>query len=442
MSKNPKKRSLLVRQFITLIAFIATVPAFSTSSIRADGITWTSQTSAADNNWLSVTWGGPAGQEKFVAVAASGTGNRVMTSPDGITWTSQISAANNNWTSVTWGGPTGQQKFVAVAYTGTGNRVMTSPDGITWTSQASAANNDWLSVTWGGPTGQQKFVAVAYSGTGNRVMTSPDGITWTSRTSATETDWYSVTWGGPAGQQKFVAVAASGAGNRVMTSPDGITWATQTSAANNEWFSVTWGGPAGQEKFVAVAINGANNRVMTSGFTASTPSAPTITSIASGDSSLTVSFTAAADGGSPITNYKYSIDGTNYIALNPATTTSPFTISGLTNGTTYSVTIKAVNAIGESSASNIVAGTPASTVNPTTTVAPTTTTVAPTTTSVAPSTTTTSLVTLAPPTVSRTATVTKSDSLPETGQKSSKLVYISALLVMGGITLRRQRRIV
>jgi hypothetical protein len=54
----------------------------------------------------------------------------VMTSPDGVAWTSQASAADNGWYGVTWGGPSGQQKFVAVAVTGTGNRVMTSPDGL------------------------------------------------------------------------------------------------------------------------------------------------------------------------------------------------------------------------------------------------------------------------------------------------------------------------
>ena len=41
-----------------------------------DGITWTSQTSP-DNGWNSVTYA----NDLFVAVAASGTGNRVMTSP-------------------------------------------------------------------------------------------------------------------------------------------------------------------------------------------------------------------------------------------------------------------------------------------------------------------------------------------------------------------------
>jgi hypothetical protein len=63
-----------------------------------------------------------------VAVAASGTGNRVMTSLDGITWEIQSSAADNGWRSVAWGGPAGAEKFAAVGGgPGTGNRVMTSP---------------------------------------------------------------------------------------------------------------------------------------------------------------------------------------------------------------------------------------------------------------------------------------------------------------------------
>jgi hypothetical protein len=230
-----------------------------------DGETWTSQNSAADNEWIGVTWGGLAGQEKFVAVAKSGTGNRVMTSTNGIDWTSQNSAADNNWVGVTWGGPSGQEKFVAVAWTGTGNRVMTSPDGVTWTSQdTTGVDNDWSAVTWGGPAGSEKFVAVATSGTGNRVMTSPDGVTWTLQNSAADNFWYGVTWGGPSGSEKFVAVAYSGTGNRVMTSPDGVTWTSQNSAADNDWYRVTWGGPAGQKKFVAVASSGTGNRVMTS----------------------------------------------------------------------------------------------------------------------------------------------------------------------------------
>jgi hypothetical protein len=64
--------------------------------------------------------------------------------------------------------------FVAVANTGTGNRVMTSPDGITWTVRTSAANNEWWGVCWSSEL--SLFVAVGSTGTGNRVMTTTAGF--------------------------------------------------------------------------------------------------------------------------------------------------------------------------------------------------------------------------------------------------------------------------
>ena len=200
--KSTRMKRLL--PFVSVLLLVVAGTLLGAGAARAEqaGITWTSQTSAADNGWNSVTYGNGL----FVAVAFTGIGNRVMTSPDGITWTSRTSAADNEWNSVTYG----NGLFVAVAGSGIGNRVMTSPDGITWTSRTSAADNDWRSVTYGGGL----FVAVAGSGTGNRVMTSPDGITWTSRASAADNGWLSVTYGGGL----FVAIAYTGSGNRVMTS--------------------------------------------------------------------------------------------------------------------------------------------------------------------------------------------------------------------------------
>jgi LPXTG-motif cell wall-anchored protein len=145
------------------------------------------------------------------------------------------------------------------------------------------------------------------------------------------------------------------------------------------------------------------------------PAAPTISSVTAADGSLAVSFIAGADGGSPITNYKYSIDGTNYIALNPATTTGPFTIGGLTNGTTYSVTIKAVNGVGDSPASNAITESPVA-----------------------------AAITVSGPSATvpaSTTTVNNVGSLPETGSNSPILVIISALFVISGVTLIHRRRV-
>ena len=85
------------------------------------------------------------------------------------------------------------------------------------------------------------------------------------------------------------------------------------------------------------------------------PSAPTSLSATAGNGTATITFTAGANGGSAITNYKYSIDnGATFIAFSPAQTTSPVTITGLTNGTTYSIQLKAVNTAGDGTASSSV----------------------------------------------------------------------------------------
>jgi LPXTG-motif cell wall-anchored protein len=178
------------------------------------------------------------------------------------------------------------------------------------------------------------------------------------------------------------------------------------------------------------------------------PVAPTITSVVGTNGSLSVSFASGADGGSPITNYKYSIDGTNYIALNPATTSSPFSISGLTNATTYSVTIKAVNVFGDSLNSNTVNGTPiapAAIVEPTTTTAAVTTTTAAVTTTTAAVTTTTVAVTttttIAAVAISSTKKVTATkNELPATGSDSFPLVALALGLLSAGLVVTTRKR--
>ena len=161
------------------------------------------------------------------------------------------------------------------------------------------------------------------------------------------------------------------------------------------------------------------------------PAAPTISSIITGNGTLTVFFTPGADGGSPITNYKYSTDGTTYTALDPATTTSPFTISGLTNGTTYSVSIKAVNSAGDSPASTALRATPvAPEATPTTVAASTPTTVAASTpTTKAPA----AKVAAAKP-------AKKAESLPETGNNSGTAVALGVMLAAAGLAIMSRRR--
>ena len=96
----------------------------------------------------------------------------------------------------------------------------------------------------------------------------------------------------------------------------------------------------------------------------SLPGAPSITSVTTGNKSITVNFTQASNGGNTITNYTYSTDGgSTFSEFSPAQASSPLmitTISSdgvtrLTNGTPYTIQIQAVNGIGTGPSSNIVA---------------------------------------------------------------------------------------
>jgi gliding motility-associated-like protein len=119
------------------------------------------------------------------------------------------------------------------------------------------------------------------------------------------------------------------------------------------------------------SINGTTaTATVTVAFTApsaTTPSAPTITTITNSSGTATINFTApTSNGGSAITNYEYTTDGgTTWTAFSPVTTSSPVTVSGLTNGTTYPFQLRAVNAIGPGAASNILSNTPTANMIPT-----------------------------------------------------------------------------
>ena len=232
----------------------------------------------ADQQWEAVTYG----DGKFVAVASSGSGNRVMTSTNGNYWTSRTSASDSNWQGITYAG----NQFVAVG----SNAVMTSPDGITWTSR-TAPNGEWQAITNCGGL----YVATATWGS-NYIMSSTDGIEWTVRTPSTA--WSHDAVACSAEVPRFVSVSMFGrgwssangttgwstqnpgaivdirtiafgagrfswleystnAGNRYGAySTNGVNWTNTASAPANQWKYITYGG----NKFIAVAEGGVNTR--------------------------------------------------------------------------------------------------------------------------------------------------------------------------------------
>ena len=92
------------------------------------------------------------------------------------------------------------------------------------------------------------------------------------------------------------------------------------------------------------------------------PDAPSSLVATPGDSSVSVAFTAGADGGAEISNYEYQLNGSgSWFAFSPAVTSSPVSIP-VTNGVSYTVKLRAVNSAGSGAESDASASfTPATT---------------------------------------------------------------------------------
>jgi hypothetical protein len=341
----------------------------------ADGVNWTFHQAAEETNqWSAVTFG----NGKFVAVAnaANGNNNYVMSSTDGENWSAhEVLDIFNGFNSVAYG----NGRFVAIsniAYSSTdginwsriqlppteffnpyysityGNGrfvavspdvVITSTDGLNWQAYQTPESNSWESVTFG----NGKFVAVAKFGSANRVMVSTDGANWNVYQVPESNAWWAVTFG----NGRFVAIA-NGA-NRVMNSTDGINWTIHEVPSASSWWSIAYG----DGKFVAGAIDVfGGSKVMVSECTPlpSVPAAPSNLIAAVADGLADISYTQGDDGGSPILNYEYSLDGGDWTLFE----SSPLMLKGLVNGQEYSITIRAVNAIGSGEASETITFSP------------------------------------------------------------------------------------
>jgi hypothetical protein len=154
-----------------------------------------------------------------------------------------------------------------------------------------------------------------------------------------------------AGQATISFTPPAGPGFGYQYSLDGTTWL----AANVFNNAFTLSGLSGQTTIQLRAVNSAGPGPSAS-ILVGTPSAPTALTATPGNGQASISFTPGADGGSPITNYQYSIN--NGAWTSAGSFTSPLVISGLTNATAYSIELRGVNALGNGTASTAVSVTP------------------------------------------------------------------------------------
>ena len=168
-------------------------------------------------------------------------------------------------------------------------------------------------------------------------------------------NWGAVTHGGDT-YRVYWGTDPTWASAYSYTSSGGSTSYTATGLTNGTTYYVRVAGwnnnLSPQVGTTAWSVNG-------SAVPSTTPGAPTIGSITASNASLSVAFTAGDSGGSTLTGYKYSTDGgTTFRTRAAGTTASPLVIStlssdgttALSNGTSYNIRIRAVNANGDGAA--------------------------------------------------------------------------------------------
>ena len=149
--------------------------------------------------------------------------------------------------------------------------------------------------------------------------------------------------GGSTGLNEPWALAVDGSGNLYVADRTGsVSVFAAGSNGNVAPTSTITGSGTGLQNPVGVAVIGA-------------PGSPGLGSVTTGYGSATVAFSAPAlDGNSPITSYTVTATDTTNPANGGQTATgssSPITVTGLTDGDTYTFNVVAANAFGSSPAS-------------------------------------------------------------------------------------------
>ncbi|MCX7922339.1 MAG: DUF4347 domain-containing protein [Clostridia bacterium] len=245
----------------------------------------------------------------------------------------------------------------------------------------SGATTDTLTITNAQAADAGNYTVVITNGAGDvtsnvatltvnpAVPSAPIGVMATGGNAKVTLNWSSVS--GATGYKIYQSTTA-GSYESVLSTVGGSVYSYEATGLTN---GVTY-------YFVIKATNAGGespNSAEVSAVPKTVPGAPTNVSAIAGNGQATVSFSAPTDnGGSPITGYVVTSNPGNITATGTGTS---ITVAGLTNGTSYTFTVKAVNVVGnglDSAASNAInpyaplsGGTPGESSNPSTPTIPT-----------------------------------------------------------------------
>ena len=300
----------------------------------------------------------------FTIIATNGYGNAVATSPsNSVTTTSVPQAPTIGSPSVPTGQAFASNANATIAFTANANggkaissyTATSSPGGITGTGSSSPITVSGLTretaytftVTATNANGTSLSSAASAAATPTTVPATMSAPTATNSGSgrAFNNGLASVAFTAPSTGGQTIT------GYTVTSSPGGYTGTGSSSPINvaglqsntNYTFTAT----ATNSNGTSIASQASNQILATT-----VPQAPTIGTVSrTNNTTVSVPFTAGANGGSAITSYV--VTSSPSISLTTSGTTSPLTVTGaFANTQAYTFTVSAVNANGTSSASS------------------------------------------------------------------------------------------
>jgi hypothetical protein len=360
------------------------------------GSNWTARTNGAPS---SGQWCGFASDStgQFLVTGTLSYGSIYTSTDYGSNWTARSNGAPSSGRWLGFASDSTGRYLVATDINDPNYKIYTSKDyGSNWSTNNNSAVGVWLSIA-SDSTGKY-LVAGSNGGTYSYIYTSKDyGSNWASNTNGLST----VSWDGLASDSTGRFLIAANQNGFIYTTTDyGSNWrasasnsrplppyVTGVSGITTTGFTVTWDGATGATSYVyAISpVAGSSNATLgslgsgsitwtglSSGvsyqvtITSSNafsnaartvtqvvpgpPGAPTAVGGAPGNTTVAVYWTApVSNGGSAITNYRITVSpgGSN---VDAGTATSG-TVTGLTNGSSYTFTVTASNAYGISPAS-------------------------------------------------------------------------------------------
>ena len=297
-----------------------------TFTVTATNLLGSGAASAASNSIIIPTVPGVP-----TAVTASSAANRQSV----VAWTAPVSNGGSAITGYTVSSTPG--RFTCTT-SGTSCAVTGLTNGTSYTFKVSATN----------VLGVGTASAASNSAVPSAVSSAPTGATATASNASATVSWTAPTTTGGAAISGYTVTSSTG---NFKCTTTGATSCTVTGLSNGTayTFSVVAGNASGNG-----VASAASNVVTPSGLPAS-PTAVAATSYLNAQS--VISWTAPGTNGSPITGYTVTSSGGQ--TCTAIATARSCTVTGLTNGTTYTFTVTATNAIGISLASAGATATPA-----------------------------------------------------------------------------------